>query len=140
MPLFKKKTADGADGKTAVGGPDVSILDIQKAFDSRAEYRQAEHLRVIYSLGEATGEVRASITWEALAQLRQEMERAGKTITERGILDFVLLPWIMEQLKLSHSSMEPPPEDGYHLDFGAAPKPVEVHQMLTRYGLLSAPS
>lgn len=137
MPLFKKKTDGGTDGMTAVGGPDVSILEIQKAFDPRAERRQAEHLRVIYSLGESAGEVRASITWEALAQVRQEMERAGKTISERGILDFVLVPWIMEQLKLSHSSMEPPPQDGYHLDFGAAPKPVEVHQMLMRYGLLT---
>jgi hypothetical protein len=137
MPLFKKKTADGTHGMTAIEGPDVSILEIQKAFDPRAEHRQAEHLRVIYSLGETTGEVRASITWEAVAQVRQEMERAGKTIAERGILDFVLVPWVMEQLKLSHNAMELPPEDGYHLDFGAAPKPVEVHQMLMRYGLLT---
>lgn len=137
MPLFKKKPGS-ADGTTTIDAPDVSILDIQKAFDPRSEHRQAEHLRVIYAMGETTGEVRASITWEALAQVRQEMERAGKTITERGTLDFVLVPWIIEQLRLSHGAKEPPPEDGYHLDFGPAPKPVEVRQTLVRYGLLHA--
>jgi hypothetical protein len=137
MPLFKRKTA-GADGVTTVDAPDVNILDIQKAFDPRSEHRQAEHLRVIYSMGETTGAVHASITWEALAQVRQEMEHAGKTITERGALDFVLVPWIIEQLRLSHSNREAPPEDGYHLDFGPAPKPVEVRQTLVRYGLLPA--
>ena len=135
MPLFKKKDADAM---TAVEGPAVSILEIQKAFDPRAEHRQAEHLRVIYSMAETTSEVRASITWEALAQLRQEMERAGKTITQRTVLDFVLLPWIMEQLRQSYSSMEMPPEDGYQLDFGPAPHPTEVRKTLVRYGLLAA--
>ena len=136
MPLFKKTRT--AERDETVQGPDVSILEIQKAFDTRAAHRQAEHLRVIYSLGEATGEVRASISWEALAQIRQEMERSGKAISERGVLDFVLLPWIMEQLKLSHNAMELPPEDGYLLDFGAAPKPVQVHQTLVRFGLLAS--
>ena len=136
MPIFKKsRTAEAGD---KVDGPNVSILNIQKAFDNRAGQRQAEHVRVIYSMGDTTGEIRTSITWEALAQLRQEMERAGKTITERGVLDFVLLPWTMEQLKRSHTAMETPPDDGYQLDFGAAPKPVEVHQTLVRYGLLAS--
>jgi hypothetical protein len=139
MPLFKKSKTDADhDGMTAVKGPDVSILNIQKAFDTRSERRQAEHLRVIYSMGESTGEVRASITWEALAQLRQEMERSGKSISERGVLDFVLVPWIMEQLRRSHGAMESPPEDGYQLDFGPAPKPTEVHKTLVRYGLLAS--
>jgi len=136
MPLFKRSRA--AEQEATSDGPDVSILDIQKAFDTRADHRQAEHLRVIYSIGDMSGDARASITWEALAQLRQEMERAGKTITEHGVLDFVLLPWIMEQIKRSYRSMEMPPEDGYQLDFGAAPKPREVRQMLVRYGLLAS--
>jgi hypothetical protein len=136
MPLFKKSRTVERD--ESADGPDVSILDIQKAFDTRADHRQAEHLRVIYSLGETTGEVRASITWEALAQLRREMERSGKTIAERGVLDFVLLPWTIEQLKRSYTSMEEPPQDGYQLDFGAAPKPREVHQTLVRFGLLAS--
>jgi hypothetical protein len=136
MPLFKKsKTAEADPNDDA---PEVSILDIQKAFDSRDGHRQAEHVRIIYSMGETTSEVRASITWQALSQIRQEMERAGKTISERGVLDFVLLPWIMDQLKRSHSEMETPPQDGYHLDFGEAPKPTEVRQTLVRYGLLAA--
>ena len=108
MPFFKKSGKANANGMTAVAGPAVSILNIQKAFDPRSDHRQAEHLRVIYSMGEATGEVRASITWEALAQLRQEMEHAGKAISECGILDLVLLPWLMEQLKLSHGAMQAP--------------------------------
>jgi hypothetical protein len=138
MPLFKKRNPDGSEGNTAVAGPDVIILEIQKAFDTRSDHRQAEHLRVIYSLGDVTGEVRASISWEALAQLRREMERAGKTISERGVLDFVLLPWIMDQLRQSHGSMESPPEDGYQLNFGEAPHPTEARKMLVRYGLLAA--
>ena len=74
MPFFKRSKQDDV---AVEDRRDVSILNIQKAFDNRSEHRNAEHLRVIYSLGESTGEVRASITWEALAQLRQEMERAG---------------------------------------------------------------
>ena len=136
MPLFKRSKT--AELEERVEGPDVSLLEIQKAFDGRVEQRQAEHVRVIYSVGETTGEVRASITWAALAQLRREMERAGKSITDRGIVDFVLLPWMMEQLKRAHRAMEQPPEDGYQLDFGAAPKPVEVRQTLVRYGLLAS--
>ena len=139
MPFFKKaKSADRAAGSIAVEGLDVSILDIQKAFDTRSDQRQSEHLRVIYSMGDATGEVHASITWAALAQVRQEMERAGKAISERGVLDFVLLPWIMDQLKQSHGEMQQPPQEGYQLDFGAAPQPREVRDTLVRYGLLSA--
>ena len=138
MPLFKKSKSEAGQGAATMEGPEVSILDIQKAFDARQGHRQAEHLRIIYKLDETTAEVRASITWEALAQLRQEMERAGKTISERGVLDFVLVPWIMDQLKRSHSELEPPPDDGYHLDFGAAPKPTEVRETLKRYGLLPA--
>ena len=136
MPLFKRSKT--AELEERVEGPDVSLLEIQKAFDGRVEQRQAEHMRVIYSVGETTGEVRASITWAALAQLRREMERAGKSITDRGIVDFVLLPWMMEQLKRAYSAMEQLPEDGYQLDFGAAPKPVEVRQTLVRYGLLAS--
>jgi hypothetical protein len=136
MPLFKRSKT--AEPEERVEGPEVSLLEIQKAFDARAEQRQAEHVRVVYSMGEATGEVRASITWEALAQLRREMERAGKSITDRGVVDFVLLPWMMEQLRRTHRSTEPPPEEGYQLDFGAAPKPTEVRQTLVRYGLLTA--
>jgi hypothetical protein len=138
MPLFKKSKNDSDRDTATMDGPEVSILEIQKAFDAREGHRQAEHLRIIYSMGDTTAEVRASITWEALAQLRQEMERAGKVISERGVLDFVLVPWIMEQLRRSHSEMESPPEDGYHLDFGAAPKPSEVRETLTRFGLLAA--
>jgi hypothetical protein len=137
MPLFKK-TREPAEEVAGIDALDVSILDIQKAFDPRATHRQAEHLRVIYSIADTAGEVRASITWEALAQLRREMENAGKAITERGVLDFVLLPWIIDQLKRSYSSMESPPEEGYQLDFGAAPKPAEVRKTLVRYGLLAA--
>jgi hypothetical protein len=136
MPLFKRSRTAEAEGRTE--GPDVSLLEIQKAFDGRAQQRQAEHVRVIYSMGETTGEVRASITWEALALLRREMARAGKSISERGVLDFVLLPWMIEQLKRSYRSMELPPEDGYQLDFGAAPKPTEVRRTLVRYGLLAS--
>ncbi len=135
MPFFKKaKSAD----RDAVDGQDVSILNIQKAFDPRSEQRQSEHLRVTYSMGNTTGEVHASITWAALAQVRQEMERAGKAISERGVLDFVLLPWIMDQIKQSHREMQEPPQGGYQLDFGAAPQPTEVRNALIRYGLLSA--
>jgi len=54
------------------------------------------------------------------------------------VLDFVLLPWTIEQLKRSYTSMEEPPQDGYQLDFGAAPKPREVHQTLVRFGLLAS--
>ncbi len=136
MPFFKKAPKD--NGITAVAGPDVNILNIQKAFDTRPDRRQAEHLRVIYSIGETKGEIRASISWEALAQLRQEMEHAGKTISERGVLDFVLLPWMIEQIRSSHGAMQSPPDDGYLLDFGPAPKPVEVRQTLIRFGLLPA--
>jgi hypothetical protein len=137
MPLFKRsKTAVETPG--LLEGPDVSILEIQKAFDARSEHRQAEHLRLVYSMEDTTGEVSASITWEALAQIRQEMERAGKRISERGVLDFVLLPWLMEQLRRAHSAMEEPPEEGYQLDFGGAPKPVEVRRTLVRYGLLAS--
>jgi hypothetical protein len=100
MPLFKRSRTAEAEGRTE--GPDVSLLEIQKAFDGRAQQRQAEHVRVIYSMGETTGEVRASITWEALALLRREMARAGKSISERGVLDFVLPPWMIEQLKRSY--------------------------------------
>ena len=135
MPLFKKAKSAGRD---AVEGSRVSILNIQKAFDARSEQRQSEHLRVIYSMGDATGEVRASMTWAALAQVRQEMERAGKAISERGVLDFVLLPWIIDQLKQSHGEMQEPPQEGYRLDFGAAPQPLEIRNTLVRYGLLSA--
>jgi hypothetical protein len=133
MPFFKRSKQDNV---AVEDRPDVSILNIQKAFDNRSEHRNAEHLRVIYSLGESTGEVRASITWEALAQLRQEMERAGKAISERGVLDFVLLPWIMEKLQQSHGAHESPPDEGYELDFGPAPAPREVRGTLIRYGLL----
>jgi len=136
MPLFKRSTkAEKSAGHPE--GPDISILEIQKAFDTRSGYRRAEHLRVLYTMADTTGEVRASITWEALSQLRLEMERAGKSISERGVLDFVLLPWIMEQIKHSHTARQMPPEDGYQLDFGAAPKPAEVRNTLIRYGLLA---
>jgi hypothetical protein len=139
MPIFKKaKAADTAATLPRPEGPSVNILDIQKAFDNRSERRQAEHLRVIYSMNGTTGDVRAAITWEALAQLRLEMQRAGKSISERGVLDFVLLPWIMEQLQSAHDSNEHPPEEGYTLDFGPAPKPREVHEILVRFGLLAA--
>jgi hypothetical protein len=139
MPIFKKPRIENRVEETpAADHPQVSILDIQKAFDTRSDRRQSEHLRVIYSMGKATGEIRAAITWEALDQIRKEMERSGKTISERGVLDFVLLPWVMDQLKQSHQSRELPPEDGYLLDFGPAPKPRQVHETLVRYGLLAA--
>jgi hypothetical protein len=136
MPIFKKTRTEAA--RSPAEAPIVSILDIQKAFDNRAERRQAEHLRVIYSIEGTTGEVRAAITWEALAQLRREMERAGKTISERGVLDFILLPWVMEQLQVSLEPAERPPLEGYTLDFGPAPKPRQVHEILVRFGLLTA--
>jgi hypothetical protein len=138
MPLFKKSKTLSPEAESPDQGPPISILEIQKAFDPREEQRRSEHLRVLYSMGEDTGEVRAAITWEALARIRQEMERAGKTISERGVLDFVLLPWIIEKLRQSHQSMERPPEEGYLLDFGSAPKPHEVRETLIRFGLLTA--
>ena len=139
MPIFKRSKTDGRDaGTPAFEGPPVSILEIQKAFDPRQDHRQSEHLRLLYSVGQDTGEVRSAITWEALAQIRMEMERAGKTISERGVLDFVLLPWTIEQLQITRQSTTLPPEEGYLLDFGSAPKPHEVHDTLVRYGLIGA--
>ena len=122
----------------APGSPTVSILDIQRAFDARSDHRQQEHLRIIYSMGFTTSEVWASITWEALARIRSEMERAGKPISERGVLDFVLLPWLIEQLKLSFKAMKGPPEGGYLLEFDSTPKPILVRAILNRYGLLAS--
>ena len=136
--LRKSRLGTVEEVPEATASPVFSILEIQRAFDAHSEFRQQEHLRIIYNMGHTTAEVRTSITWEALARIKSEMEGAGKTISQQGVLDFVLLPWLIEQLKLSFKSMEGPPHGGYLLDFGSAPKPPLVREMLIRYGLLAS--
>ena len=95
----------------------------------------AEHLRIIYSIGGEAREVRASISWEGLAQMRSEMARAGHQVSDDDLLGLVLVPWAIEK------AVRPGQRDnsdghGLTLDFGDAPRPPAVLQTLQRFGLL----
>ena len=115
---------------------DINLLDVQRIYDTRPAQRQAEHVRLIYSVGERASETRASIPWESMAQLRTEMARSGKTAEDDELLQSVLVPWALEQLELTLQS-GPPSEDGFTLDFGDSPRPPAVRETLLRYGLLA---
>ena len=115
--------------------PEILLLEAQRIFDSRLGHRGAEHVRLIYGLGERAGEARAAISWEALAQLRSAMERARQPVDDAGLLERVLVPWAIEQIQLALESAV----DGdlsFRLDFGDAPRPPAVNETLVRYGLL----
>jgi hypothetical protein len=113
---------------------DFSVLDVQRAYDARPEHRQSEHVRVLFRDGKRVGEVRASISWEALAQVRSEMSRAGKAIEDDDILGLVLVPWVMDQISERDAGFESGEE--LILDFGDAPRPPAVREILLHYGLL----
>jgi hypothetical protein len=110
------------------------VLDVQRAFDARPEHRQAEHVRILFGDGERVSEVRASITWEALAQVRSEMSRAGQAVADDDILGLVLVPWTMDQVADSQAAFEETNE--LILQFGDSPRPPAVRETLVRYGLL----
>ena len=120
----------------ATSHSDIRLLDVERAYDSRLDHRQAEHLRLIYADGDRAAETRASVSWETMAQLRSEMARAGQSVEDAELLELVLVPWAMEQLELTLPS-SPPAEEGFTLDFGDAPRPPAVRETLIRYGLLT---
>jgi hypothetical protein len=113
---------------------EFNVLDVQRAYDPRPEHRQAEHVRILFGDGERVSEVRASITWEALAQVRSEMSRAGHVITDDDILGLVLVPWAMDQVAIRHANFSSDKE--LILQFGDAPRPPAVRETLVHYGLL----
>lgn len=112
------------------------VLDVQRAYDNRQEQRMAEHLRVLYSVGGEAHEVRASISWESLAQLRAEMARAGQAVSDDDVLGFVLVPWAIDQAMRARQR-DGSVGDDLTLDFGDAPRPPAVREMLLLYGLLA---
>ncbi|HLG11469.1 MAG TPA: hypothetical protein VI876_06880 [Dehalococcoidia bacterium] len=127
-------TQPGTD-KMAGTTPALQVLDVQRAYYAQSQQRRAEHVRILYADGARAGEVRASISWEALAQFRSELHRAGKDVIDDDILGLVLVPWALERLAAPHAPGQPVSED-LHLDFGDAPRPRAANQLLVRYGLL----
>ena len=114
---------------------EMRILDVERAYDPRPGHRQAEHLRIIYTNGRRAGELRASISWQALAQMRSEMSRAGRVIEDEDVLGLVLVPWALDQLAVK-DSLKLMNDEELILEFGDAPKPPAVRETLLRYGLL----
>jgi hypothetical protein len=112
-----------------------NVLDVQRAFDSRPDHRQAEHVRILFGDGERVSEVRASVTWEALAQVRSELSRAGQTMADDDILGLVLVPWAMDQVATRQAPFAEDTEE-LLLQFGDSPRPPAVRETLLHYGLL----
>ena len=62
--------------------PAISLLGVKRMYDTRSDQRQSEHVRILYAVGERASQVRGSIAWEAMAQLRSEMARSGQSIED----------------------------------------------------------
>jgi hypothetical protein len=112
----------------------AQVLDVQRAYDSRPDHRLSERLRIIYSTGGDAHEVRASVSWQALAQLRSEMARNGHEVSDDDVLGLVLVPWAIDQALLARRGEDAAAE--LRLDFGDAPRPPAVRETLRHYGLL----
>ena len=77
--------------------PDIKLLGVKRMYDTRSDQRQSEHVRILYAIGERAAQARGSIAWEAIAQLRSEMARAGQSIEDAELLEAVLVPWVLEE-------------------------------------------
>jgi hypothetical protein len=127
-------TRPGAADATGTA-PGFQVLSVQRAYYLPSEQRRAEHIRILYAAGEHAGEVRASMSWEALAQVRGELLRNGRRVDDDEVLGEVLLPWALEQLTQSQLDGRAI-EDELRLDFGDAPRPRAVPELLRRYELI----
>ncbi|HWC29238.1 MAG TPA: hypothetical protein VG845_04055 [Dehalococcoidia bacterium] len=120
--------------QAAVPASELQVLDVQRAYYSDARQRQAEHIRILYADGNRAGELRASISWEALAQLRSELSRSGLSASNDDLLGLIVVPWALEQLQDARAAMLS--DNDFSLDFGDAPRPRAVRELLARFGFL----
>lgn len=109
---------------------DIRILDVQRTY--RPENREADHLRLIYSIRNSARELTISVPWESTALIRSELDRLGYTVNDEDILGLIVVHWAVERIADGANGM--PNATSLTLEFGDGPRPHGVHELLIRAG------